>query len=446
MILMSAMNGGFSNFMLDYKQFLLAINQIAEEKGIPKDKVVETIEMAIAAAYKKDFGERGQIIKAKLDLETGQIAMFQIKIAVDESMLKKEIAEGEESEPEKEAEEVEKEGEKKVRFNPERHIMIDEAKKINPDIKLGEELVFGLKPHEDFGRIAAQTAKQVILQRLREAEREAVFSEYQSKISTIVSGIVQRQEGHTIYIDLGRATGVMFAYDQIPRERYRIGSRAKAYVVSVETTPRGAQVVLSRSHPNFLQQLFALEVPEIASGVVEIKAIAREAGSRSKIAVISNQEGVDPIGSCVGQKGTRVMAVISELAGEKIDIIEWSEDIAKFIANSLSPAKVISVDAGDRREATVLVVDDQLSLAIGKGGQNVRLAAKLTSWKIDVRSATKPEEKVEGAVAEPKIEKSEVLTSEEPKEGETKAEAEVREATEEETNVAEKIVESEVNE
>lgn len=444
MILMSAMNGGFSNFMLDYKQFLLAINQISEEKGISKDIVVQTIEMAIAAAYKKDFGERGQIIKAKLDLETGQIAMFQIKIAVDESMLKKEIAEGEE--PEKEAEEAEEEGEKKVRFNSERHIMIDEAKKINPDIKVGEELVFELKPHEDFGRIAAQTAKQVILQRLREAEREAVFAEYQSKISSIVSGIAQRQEGHTVYVDLGRATGVMFAYDQIPRENYRIGSRVKAYVVSVETTPKGAQVVLSRSHPNFLQQLFALEVPEIASGIVEIKAIAREAGSRSKIAVASNQEGVDPIGSCVGQKGTRVMAVISELAGEKIDIIEWSEDIAKFIANSLSPAKVISVDAGDRREATVLVADDQLSLAIGKGGQNVRLAAKLTSWKIDVRSAAKPEEKVGGAVAEPKIEKTESLTSEEPKEGETRAEAEFKEATEEEANVAEKIIEEEVNE
>lgn len=434
---------------MDYKQFLSAINQIAEEKGIQKDKVVETIEMAIAAAYKKDFGEKGQILKAKLDMETGKIGISQIKIVVDESMLKEEEPEGEEvavmeerEAPEAEGEEVEK----KVRFNPERHIMIDEAKKINPDVELKGEIVFELLPHEDFGRIAAQTAKQVILQRLREAEREAVFSEYQSKSGTIISGVVQRIEGRTIFMDLGRATGVMFPYDQIQGERYRIGSRVRAYVVSVEVTPKGAQVVLSRSHPKFLEELFALEVPEIAASTVEIKAVAREAGARSKIAVLSNQEGVDPIGSCVGQKGTRVMAVISELAGEKIDIIEWSEEVNKFIANSLSPAKILSVETNDKREARVLVDENQLSLAIGKGGQNVRLAAKLTGWKIDVRSAVKPEEPVDGASAEPIVGKEESLTAEEPQEGEPRAEAEFKEASEEEAHITEENAEKLINE
>ena len=432
---------------MDYKQFLLAINQISEEKGIQKDKVVETIEMAIAAAYKKDFGERGQIVRAKLDMETGKIAMSQIKIAVDESMLKKEEAEDGEVESSLDIEMIEGEdGERKVRFNPERHIMIEDAQKINPKTQLKDEVVFELTPHEDFGRIAAQTAKQVIMQRLREAEREAIFTEYQSKKGVIISGVVQRMDGRTVFVDLGRAVGAMFPYDQIPQESYRIGSRVRAYVVSVETTPKGAQVMLSRSHPKLLEQLFALEVPEIASGVVEIKSIAREAGSRSKIAVTSNQEGVDPIGSCVGQKGTRVMAVISELSGEKIDIIEWSEDIAKFIANSLSPAKIVEVEVGDNREARVMVHNDQLSLAIGKGGQNVRLAAKLTGWKIDVRSTDRPEEVVEGASSEPAITKEEALTSEEPKEGESQEEAEFKEATEEESNISEKVIEKEVNE
>lgn len=432
---------------MDYKQFLLAINQISEEKGIQKDKVVETIEMAIAAAYKKDFGERGQIIRAKLDMETGKIAMFQIKIVVDDSMLRKEEAEDGEVEAPVEMEMFEGEyGERKVRFNPERHIMIEDAQKIKSDAQLKDEIVFKLTPHEDFGRIAAQTAKQVIMQRLREAEREAIFTEYQSKKGVIISGIVQRMEGRTVFVDLGRAVGAMFPYDQMPQERYRIGSRIRAYVVSVETTPKGAQVVLSRTHPKLLEQLFALEVPEIASGVVEIKSIAREAGVRSKIAVTSNQEGVDPIGSCVGQKGTRVMAVISELGGEKIDIIEWSEDMDKFIANSLSPAKIASVEIGDNREARAIVQNDQLSLAIGKGGQNVRLAAKLTGWKIDVRSSDKPEEAVEGASSEPAITKEEVLTSQEPKEGEPQEEAEFKEAVEEGSQVSEKIIEQEVNE
>lgn len=432
---------------MDYKQFLLAINQIAEEKGIAKDKVIETIEMAISAAYKKDFGEKGQIIRAKMDLETGKIAMSQVKIVVDESMLKKEdeIEEEVVETVEKEIS-AEEEMEKKVRFNPERHIMIDDAIKINPEAKLKDEIVFDLQPHEDFGRIAAQTAKQVIMQRLREAEREAVFSEYQSKAGSIISGIVQRIEGRTIFMDLGRATGVMFPYDQIQGERYRIGSRIRAYVVSVEIVPKGAQVVLSRSHPKFLEQLFALEVPEITAGTVEIKAVAREAGSRSKIAVFSNQEGVDPIGSCVGQKGTRVMAVISELSGEKIDIIEWSEEMEKFISNSLSPAKILNVDIGDKREAKVLVDESQLSLAIGKGGQNVRLAAKLTGWKIDVRSAAKPEESIEGASSAPVIPQEETLTAEEPQEGESKEEAEFKEAVQEESNVPEQVLEKEVNE
>ena len=383
---------------MDLKSFASAIQQIADEKGIPREKIFETIEMALAAAYKRDYGKRGQIIRAKLDPDTGKVAMTQVKIVVDETMIKPEEEEGEEPIPEPpptgrrhqfEQEDEEVSAEKKVRFNPEKHLMVEDAKKIKPDVEPGEELTFPM-PYDEvagYGRIAAQNAKQVILQRIREAEREAVFDEYKDKEGEIVSGLVQRMEGRNIYIDIGRSAGVLPPEEQIPGEHYRIGERVKVLIALVEKNPRGPGVFLSRANPRLLRKLFELEVPEIASGAVEIKAVAREPGSRSKIAATSHEGGVDPVGSLVGQKGVRVSTVIQELGGEKIDIISWSDDPKELIANSLSPAKVVSVELDERRrEARVTVPDDQLSLAIGKRGQNVRLAAKLTGWKIDVRA------------------------------------------------------------
>jgi len=384
--------------MIDIKNFLSAIAQIEEEKGIDREKILETVEMALAAAYKKDYGERGQIIKAKLDSVSGSFDIWQEKIVVDESMIK---SEEEIEEERKKAEEAGEElvedrmddesgmglgdGEepRKVRFNEQKHIWLADAKEIKKDANVGDALRFDLELKEDFGRIAAQTAKQVIIQRIREAERESVFEEYSEKADSIVSGVVQRIEGNTIFFDLGKTTALMLAKDRIPRERYGIGQRLRLFLVSLEHGPKGPQVFVSRSHPKMLSRLFELEVPEITAGSVEIKAIAREAGSRSKIAVMSNEDGVDPIGSCVGQRGTRVSAVIQELGGEKIDIIEWKEDTEEFIANALSPAKVLDVEI-DGARSKVTVSEDQLSLAIGKDGQNVRLAAKLTGWKIDI--------------------------------------------------------------
>jgi len=397
--------------MFDLKNFSSAITQIAEEKGIPKEKVIETIEQAIAAAYKKEYRKRSEIIRAKMDQETGEVKFWQVKIAVDKSMLKEEtegetLSEKEEVLPSQITEELmsAQEG-KKIRFNPERHILLEEAKEIKPEVLVGEEIIFPLESHEEFGRIAAQTAKQVILQRLREAEREAILSEFKDKEGEIISGIIQRIENRNVYVNLGRAQGVMFYNESIPGERYRMGERMRFYILAVQEDSRGTMIILSRSHPKFISKLFELEVPEIASATVKIMSIAREAGFRTKIAVHSTVEGIDPIGSCVGQKGTRVMAVLSEVGQEKIDIVKWSDDPEKFVAQSLSPAKVSRVEMRQRREVRVFVPEDQLSLAIGKGGQNVRLAAKLTGWKIDVRSESAPEEAVEGGVAE--VEKEE---------------------------------------
>ena len=357
------------------------------EKGISKEQVLETIEIAIAAAYKKDFGHKGQNIRAAFELETGNVRIFQVKQVLDESMIKTEEeieAEKNESREERDLKEGE-EGDKRVRFNPEKHIMIEEAKKINSEIKVDEEMSFELESKTDFGRIAAQTAKQVIIQRIREAERETIYEEYKGKEGEIISGLVQRLERGAAFVDIGKTVGVLFPEEQIQGERYRLGQRLRVLILEVQKEARGPSIILSRAHPKMLNRLFELEVPEVASGAVEIKVIAREAGSRSKIAVASVEERVDPIGSCVGQKGTRVQAVINELAGEKIDIIEWSDDPVKFIANALAPAKVLNVDINkEERVAKVEVPEDQLSLAIGKRGQNVRLAAKLTEWRIDV--------------------------------------------------------------
>ena len=400
---------------MDLKQFASALNQISEEKGISAQKVLETIEMALAAAYKKEYGEKGQIIKAKFNPKTGDVKFFQIKIVVDESMLKPEEEDAappeewrrsEGSEPRSfgagaSLDETEREEEKKIRFNEERHIMLDEAKKIKKDAAPLDELEFALETREDFGRIAAQTAKQVIIQRIREAEREAVWNEYKDKEGELVSGVIQRIEQNNIFVDLGKTIAVFPKEEQVYSERYYSGARMKFYILAVNADSKGPGIVLSRSHPKMISRLFELEVPEIGAGTVEIKSIAREAGSRTKVAVSSNEEGIDPVGSCVGQKGTRVMAVISEIGGEKIDIIEWSEDQETFISNAMSPAKVTGVKILPRRIAKVYVPENQLSLAIGKNGQNVRLAAKLTGWKIDVIGAVLT---AEGAKEESKLE------------------------------------------
>jgi N utilization substance protein A len=277
--------------------------------------------------------------------------------------------------------------------------MVADANAIKKGAVVGDEIEFALETREDFGRIAAQAAKQVILQRLREAERESIIKEFKGREGEIVSGTVQRVERGNVYVDIGRATALMLYNEVIPSEHYRIGERLKFYVVSVQEDARMPGILLSRSHPKFVSELFRLEIPEIADGSVEIKSVAREPGSRTKIAVASSVEGVDPVGSCVGQRGTRVMAVSNELGQEKIDIIEWSEDPVRFIASSLSPAAVEDVEILPDHEARVFVPNDQLSLAIGRAGQNVRLAAKLTSWKIDVRSRANPEEALEGGIA-----------------------------------------------
>ena len=363
---------------MDKKPFISAIEQICEEKGISEKRVLETIEMALSAAYRKEYNRKGQNIKIKFDLKTGQMEVFQVKLVVDKTMLKPEGEENEEIEKEDE----ENEEGKKIRFNPEKHIMIEDAKKKS---KAGDEIESPLEVTYDFGRIAAQTAKQVIIQRIREAERDAIYDEYKEKEGQIVSGVVQRIEKGNVFLDVGKTTGALFFEEQIPRESYRMGQRLKAYVLEVQKNSHGPTIILSRAHPKMVSHLFELEVPEISSKTVEIKSIAREAGSRSKIAVASTEERVDPIGSMIGQKGTRVQAVINELAGEKIDIIEWSEDPIKFISQALSPAKVNDVKIDKKKnEAKIIVPEDQLSLAIGIKGQNVRLAAKLTGWKIDI--------------------------------------------------------------
>ncbi len=382
---------------MDLKTIKRAIEQVSEEKGIDAAKVLDAIESSIAAAYKKEYEKKGEIIKAKFDLKTGELKFWQVKTVADETTVR--MGGDEEEVVTEPVAPVEGEPEKLPRYNADRHILIDEAKKVKKSVKVGDELEFPLETHEDFGRIAAQAAKQVILQRLREAERESIIKEFKGREGTIVSGLVQRMERGNVYVDLGRATAVMFFSEGIPGEHYRIGERLKFYIVSVQDDARMPGILLSRSHPQFVAKLFEVEIPEISEGAIEIKGIAREPGSRTKIAVASKVEGVDPVGSCVGQRGTRVMAVSNELGSEKIDIIEWSEDSGKFITSSLSPAKVDDIEMLPDREARVFVPSDQLSLAIGRGGQNVRLAARLTGWKIDVRSRTNPDAAVEGGVA-----------------------------------------------
>lgn len=397
--------------MLDLKTMKSALEQLEEERKIPKEKIIEAIEQAMAAAYKKDYGKKGQIIRAKFDMETGQTDFYQVKIVVDESIVK--IPKEGEEENEEEYD-IQEDGDERPRFNPEHHILLEDAKKMKKEVELNDEMVFMLEQKDDYGRIAAQTAKQVIIQRIREAERTSIMDEYGTKEGEIISGVVQKIERGNLYIDFNRATGVLPTEEQIPGEFFRQGQRIRAYLYSVEESPRGINLRLSRTHPKFLEKLFALEAPEVTNGVVEIKSIAREAGSRSKIAVFSNDEHIDPVGSCVGQKGTRVNTITSELSNEKIDIIPWSTDPKEYVSNAISPAKVLTIEVDEKEHKAVIeVAEDQLSLAIGKGGQNVRLAAKLTGWRIDIKGkggevASTDGEKVEIAEeAEEIIEKTE---------------------------------------
>jgi len=384
---------------VDIKSFQRALGQIAETRGISPEVIIGTLEAAIATAYKKDYGQKGQKIKAKFNPVSGDVQFWQLKLAVDESMLytQEEIDALREKKivPSEDFDRIQEDQEapKKVVFNSEKHIMIDEAQKKDPKIQLGEELEIPLVSKQDYGRIAAQTAKQVILQKIREAEKDVIASEYRSKEGEIISGVVQRIEGSTILIDIGKTLGILNREEQIPGEFYRQSQRLKFYILKVEDGPKGSMVMLSRAYPKLVSRLFELEVPEISSGIVVIKSIAREPGYRTKIAVASTESGIDPIGSCVGQRGTRIMAVINELGGEKIDVIEWKDDPAKFITNALSPAKIsgVKIDplGGGKNTAVVFVSEGQLSLAIGKDGRNVRLASNLTGWKIDI----KPDEK-----------------------------------------------------
>ncbi len=390
--------------MFDLKVINSVLTEMEEERGIPRERMIDAIEQSLATAYKKEFGKRGQIITCKFNMETGTTVFNQIKIVVDESMLKPEPELDEEGNPIEVEESEEEEGEeKKVRFDEEKHIMINTARMIKKDVEIGEELVFPLESKDDFGRIAAQTAKQVIMQKIREAEKESALAEFGQKAGDIVIGHVQRFERGNLYVDLGRVTAIMPYEEQIPGERFKPGERIRAILLAVEETPRGIFLKLSRSHPDFLVALFTIEAPELQTGAVEVKAVAREAGARSKIAVHAVDEHIDPVGSLVGQRGVRVSTVMSELGGEKIDIIEWSPEPVEFIEDALSPAQVMEIriesepndEAGARGHAIAEVAGDQQSLAIGRGGQNVRLAAKLTGWKIDIVSAATGEDLAE---------------------------------------------------
>lgn len=394
----------------------LAIRQICDEKGLSYESVIETIESAIAAAYRKDFGDKYHNLEAEFDTETGLARIFDVKTVVDdiseeelEEVRKKEAEEAARREAAKAlgefaapapAEEVPAEGEAAPKFNPKTDIMLSDARILKMSAKVTDVLRTELPQAVEFGRMAAMTAKQVITQKLREAEREIIFNEFKSVEGEVITGTIQRKEGRIILVDIGRTTGIMKPEDQMTSERYRSGDRLKMFVREVSLGTRGPQILLSRTHEALVRKLFEVEIPEVAEGSVLIKAIAREAGARTKIAVTSSVAGVDPIGACIGQRGTRIQTVTSELSGEKIDVIEWSENAREFITHALSPAKVVDVKLDEAEHAaTVVVPADQLSLAIGRGGQNVRLAARLTGWKVNIQEL-KPEGAVEAQIAE----------------------------------------------
>ncbi len=361
---------------MDKETLLKTIRIICDEKNLSFESVLETIEAALAAAYRKDFGNKQQNIKVKFNLETGESKVYDVKTVVEDIV----------EEKDNENKEQDSEIKQKQKFNPKTEIQLSDAKKIKPDCKVGDVIEIELEVPAEYGRVAAQTAKQVIIQKLREAERKVQYEEFKEKEGELAVGIVQRHEGNRVLIDMGHVTAIMPYEEQVKSEFYKPGERIKVLVLSVEQTTKGPLVIVSRAHDNFLKKLFEMEIPEIATGVVEIKAIAREAGSRSKIAVYTDDESIDPIGSCVGQRGARIQTIINELNGEKIDIIEWSDDPEKFLINAISPAKAESVDFDDEKNLAIInVPSDQLSLAIGREGQNVRLAVKLTGWDINIR-------------------------------------------------------------
>ncbi|MBR3512080.1 MAG: transcription termination/antitermination protein NusA [Clostridia bacterium] len=341
---------------IDVKELISAMEELEKERGISKEYLLESLEAALVSAYKRDF-EADDNVKVTIDQKTGEIHIYSIKTVVKEYP------------------------------DPILEISQEDAKKVNKKAKLGDTVEVEIKP-KNFGRIAAQTAKQVVVQKIREAERTIVFNQYNDKKGEIVTGIVQKVDDKLVVLDLGKLEGVMPKKEQIATEEYSVNDKIRAYVLSVEKGAKGApQVIVSRSHPDFVRKLFEFEIPEIYEGLIEIKSVSRDAGSRSKVAVYSKDPNIDPVGSCVGQKGVRIQNIINELHGEKIDVIEWSEDPAQFIAAALLPAQVLAVDVKEEEKfAQIIVPDDQLSLAIGKSGQNARLAAKLTNWKIDIKS------------------------------------------------------------
>jgi len=365
--------------------FILAITQLAAERNLPKDVVFSAVEAALVSAFKKDDLGAQHNISVKINPASGDVKVYTLKTVVEKPT------------------------------DVYREISLAQAQKIKKDVKLGETIPLESTQFHA-GRIAAQTAKQVVLQRLREAEREFIFGEYVDREGDIVSGVVQRVEPRQAIIDLGKAEGVLPAAEQMRTERYRVGQRLKLYLLEVNRTNKGPRLILSRSHPNLVRRLFELEVPEINNGIVEIKAVAREAGFRSKVAVAALQEGVDPVGSCVGLRGVRIQNVVNELGGERIDVIQWHAHSKVFIANALSPAQVVSVDIDEAEKSAVVVVPDgQLSLAIGKEGQNARLAAKLTGWKIDIKSQSIAEAEKKTMVKEaPQVAVEEPAKVEEP--------------------------------
>ncbi len=377
-----------------------AIKQVCEEKNLDYDAVVSTIELALAAAYRKDYGEKNQNIKVVFDPHTGKSEIYDVKTVVDnlpeeeeqemrrrlyDPTYKKEVIE------EKELPEGE---EKEKKFNPKTDIQLKEAMILKHSAQIGEELMTELPIPDSYGRMAAQTAKQVIIQKLREMERDMILNEFKSKEKEVVGGVVQRREGRLVFIDLGKAIGILPSEEQIFNEYYRPGERIKVFIKEVRDSGKGPEIVLSRRSEEILKKVFYLEIPEIANGLVEIKGVAREAGSRSKVAIYTEADNVDPVGSCVGQRGARIQTIISELGGEKIDIIEYNEDPTRYITNALAPAKILNLELNEEEhKAVVKVSSDKLSLAIGKNGQNVRLAARLTGWKIDIIEASPEGEK-----------------------------------------------------
>lgn len=388
-----------------------AIRAVCEEKALSYEAVVDTIELSLAAAYRKDFGQKNQNIKVKFNPETGVSEIVDIKQVVgdlpedyfdeegkvdekyrpkrEETIITAPINTGLRAPGEVPAEEILSASfagdEDTIKFNPKTEIQLKDALLIKKDAILGEEIITPLVAPSEYGRMAAQTAKQVIIQKLREAEREMVMNEFKDKEHEVVTGVVQRREGRNVLIDLGKAIGRLAQEEQIYGERYETGDKIRVYIKEVRSGSKGPEIVLSRTSDEILKKVFFFEIPEIANGILEIKGVAREAGNRSKVAIWTEAENVDPIGSCVGQRGSRIQTIISELGGERIDMVKYDEDPAKFIANSLSPAKVLSVDLNTtEKRALVKVLPEQLSLAIGKRGQNVRLAARLTGWKIDI--------------------------------------------------------------